>query len=55
MTNFYITEDNTENGRIIEHAEFVPPHWGTRYFSTEDKLVLVSDGESIDTIVKQSV
>lgn len=55
MTNFYITQDNTEQGRIIEHATFVPPHWGNRYFSTEDELVIVSNGESGDTIVKRSV
>lgn len=55
MTNFYITEDNTENGRITEYAKFVPPHWGNAYFSTEEELVIVSNGENGDTIVKQSV
>lgn len=55
MTNFYITEDNTENGKIIERATFVAPHWGNRYFSTEDDLVIVFNGESGDVIQKQSV
>jgi hypothetical protein len=54
MTNYYITEDNTEQGRIIERATFIAPHWGDRYFSTEENLVIVSNGESGDTIVKQS-
>lgn len=54
MTNFYITEDNTENGKIIERATFVAPHWDNAYFSTEEELVIVSNGESGDIIVKQS-
>jgi hypothetical protein len=54
MTNYYITEDNTEQGRIIEYSISIAPHWGDRYFSTEENLVIVSNGESGDTIVKQS-
>lgn len=55
MTNYYITEDNTENGRITQYSTFIAPHWGENYFSTEDNLVIVSNGESGDTIIKQSV
>lgn len=54
MTNYFITDDNTETGRIIERATFVPPHWGNDYFTTEENLIIISNGESGDTIVKQS-
>lgn len=54
MTNYYVTEDNTENGKIIEYSRFIASHWGDNYFSTEDNLVIVSNGTNGDTIVKQS-
>lgn len=43
MTNYYITDDNTENGKILEWIRENPnPHWGENYFTTEKNIVLVT-------------